>query len=263
MGAPSETFPKARAAALKALELDPTLAEAHAALGRFAFLYAWDFSAAEREFRRAAELNPKSADIRMGYGAFLAGMGRRAESITNAQLSVELDPLSLLARAAAARPYYNARQYARAIAQSQSTIEIDSTFSRSHFWLGMSYEQLNRREDAIRELERTVALAGRIPVYVGALGHAYAIAGRRSEALTLVEELQRLSQSRYISPVDVATVYVGLGKNDETFEWLEKAYQGRAYGLVFLNVDPRFDRVRPDPRFAGLMRRIGLPAGAS
>jgi tetratricopeptide (TPR) repeat protein len=172
---------------------------------------------------------------------------------------VELDPLSLLTHAAAARPYFNARQYAGAIAQSQSTLEIDSTFSRAHFWLGLSYEQLGRREEAIRELERTVALAGRIPVYLGALGHAYAVSGRRAEALSVLEELQRRSDSSYISPVDVATVYLGLGRTDKTFEWLEKAYEGRAYGLVLMNVDPRFDRVRSDPRFADLITRVGLP----
>jgi TolB-like protein/Flp pilus assembly protein TadD len=263
LGPPNETFPKSRSAALKALELNPTLAEAHSALGRVEFLYTWDFAAADREYQRSIELNPKSARIRQNYGFYLAGRGRKAESIANAQLSVELDPLSLLAHAAAARPYFNARQYAKAIAQSQSTLEIDSTFSRAHFWLGLSYEQLGRREEAIRELERTVGLAGRIPVYLGALGHAYAVSGRRAEALSVLEELQRRSDSSYISPVDIATVYVGLGRTDEAFEWLEKAYEGRAYGLVFMNVDPRFDSIRSDPRFADLIRRVGLSAESS
>ncbi|HUF35252.1 MAG TPA: protein kinase [Gemmatimonadales bacterium] len=259
LGPPNETFPKARAAALKALELDSTLAEAWSSLARVTFLHTWDFAAADREFRRGVALNPKAARIRLNYMFYLSGMGRKAESFAHARLSIELDPLSLLNNAAAARPYYNAREYAEAVAQSQRTLDIDSTFSRAHFWLGMSYEQLGRATDAIRAFERTIALAGRIPVYLGALGHAYAVSGRRAEALSLIEELQRRSRSTYISPVDIATVYVGLGRRDETFAWLEKAYEGRAYGLVLLNVDPRFDGVRSDPRFTDLMRRVGLP----
>jgi TolB-like protein/Flp pilus assembly protein TadD len=257
---PIETFPKARAAAVKALELDSTLAEAHAALGRVEFLYTWNFTAADSEFRRALELNPKSAANYSVYGAYLAGMGRKDESIANARRALELDPLTLLFQAAAARPYFNAGRYAEAIAQSQQTLHMDSTFSRAHFWLGMSYEQVDRQPDALREFQRTVALAGHSPVYLGALGHAYAIAGRIAEARTLIAELQRRSRSSYVSPVDIATVYVGLGLPDETFAWLEKAYADRAYGLVLMNTDPRFDPVRSDPRFADLIRRVGLSA---
>jgi serine/threonine-protein kinase len=260
LGSPAETFPKARAAALKAIELDSTLADAYSTLGKVEFLYTWNFAAAERAYERAGELNPNSSRFRLHYNFFLAGMGRQAESIANAKLSVELDPLSLLASAAAARPYYNARQYAEAVAQAQRTLAMDSTFSRAHFWLGMSYEQLGRREDAIRELERTIAQAGRIPVYLSALGHAYAISGRKAEALGVIEELERRSRSTYISPVDIATVYAGLGRTDAMFAWLERAFEGRAYGLVFLNVDPRFDGARSDPRFKDLVRRVGLPS---
>ena len=262
LGAPAATFPKARAAALKALELDPDLADAHATLAKIEFLYSWDFAAAERESRRAIELAPKTARNRLQFSMILAATGRRAESIAEAREMVTLDPLSLLSNAAAARPYYNARQYGDAVRQSEQTLEMDSTFSRARFWLGLSYEQLGRQADAVRELERTVALGGRIPVYLGALGHAYAVAGRRSEALSLVAELERRSDSTYVSPYDIATIYVGLGRTDETFAWLEKAFQGRAYGLVLMNVDPRFDPVRTDPRFVDLVRRIGLAAQA-
>ena len=136
--------PKARAAALKALELDSTFAEAHASLGKVEHLYSWDFSAADQEFRRAVELNPKSARIRLQYNTYLAAMGRRAESIAQARLSQELDPLSLIVLGAAARPLYNARRYEDALAQARKTLEIDSTFSRAHFWVGLSYEQMGR-----------------------------------------------------------------------------------------------------------------------
>jgi tetratricopeptide (TPR) repeat protein len=189
-------------------------------------------------------------------------MGRRAESIAEAKRIQELDPLSLIAQAVGARAFYNARLYREAIDQSLSTLELDSTYHRSRFWLGLAYEQTGRCRDAIRELEKTVARAGRIPVYLAALGHAYAAAGDRNGALRVLDELRGRTGSSYISPVDIATVYVGLRDKDSAFEWLERAYEGRAYGLVFMNVDPRFDALRKDPRFADLLRRIGQQPAA-
>lgn len=168
LGAPAETFPKARAAALKALELDPALPDAHASLAQVEFLYTWDFAAADREYRRAIQLNPKTARNHLSNSNFLAAMGRRTESISEGSRMVALDPLSLLMNTAAARPYDNARQYTAAVAQSQQALEIDSTFSRARFWLGLSYEQLGRRLEAVRELQQTVAYGGRLPVYLGA-----------------------------------------------------------------------------------------------
>jgi tetratricopeptide (TPR) repeat protein len=259
LGSPSETFPKARAAALKALELDSTVADAYSTLAKVEFLYTWDFASAERAFQHAGQLNPGSSRFLFLYGFFLAGMGRRAESIAYAKRSVETDPLSLIVSAAAARPYYNARRYPEAIGQSQRTLAMDSTFSRAHFWLGLSYEQAGRLADAVHELQRTVDQAGRIPVYVAALGHAYAVAGRRADAVKVAEELEQQARLTYISPVDIATVYAGLGQTDDMFAWLEQGFEGRAYGLVFLNVDPRFDAVRSDPRFVDLVKRVGLP----
>jgi TolB-like protein/tetratricopeptide (TPR) repeat protein len=260
LGPPHEHFPRSRAAALKALELDPTLAEAHAALGRMELLYSWDFEAADREFQRAVELNPNSARIRLIYHVYLAAMGRGEEAIEQAKASVDLDPLSLLIHAAAARPYYNYRRYEEALAQASKTLEIDSTFNRALFWAGLAQEQLQRPEEAILTLQKAIASAGRIPVYLAALGHAYATAGRRAEALAIVNELRQRSASGYISPFDVATVLVGLNMRDAAFRALEEAYQGRAYGLVLMRVDPRFDPVRSDPRYTDLVRRIGLPA---
>jgi TolB-like protein len=260
LGAPHDFFPKSRAAALRALELDSTLAEAHAALGRVEYLYSWDFEAADREFRRAVELRPNSARIRLSYHTYLAAMGRGEESVAQAELSRDLDPLSLLIQAAAARPYYNARRYQDALAQAKKTLEMDSTFSRAHFWAGLSQEQLHRTDEAIRAFQETIASAGRIPVYLAALGHAYGRAGRRAEALALIEELRGRGRVGYVSPFDLATVYVGLNMPDSAFRALEDAYAGRAYGLVFMPVDPRFDPIRSDPRYRDLLRRIGLPA---
>jgi serine/threonine-protein kinase len=255
---PEETFPKARSAAEKALELDPALGQAYANIGRIDHLYAWDFAAADRNFRRAVELTPQTAVVHLNYLGYLAPMKRSEEAIAEGKRSIELDPLFTLYRAAAARPYYNARRYPEAIAQAKQALADDSTFSRAHFWLGLAYEQISRLPDAIRELEATVKYAGTdsVPVYLAALGHAYAIAGKPDKARRL---LAALEARPYISPVDVATIHVGLGERDQAFEWLERALKERAYGLVFLPTDPRFDPVRGDPRFAAVMRRVGLP----
>jgi TolB-like protein/Flp pilus assembly protein TadD len=261
MESPADAFPQARAATLRALELDTLLAEAHAARGWTEFFYEWDFVAAEREFRRALELDPKGADTHDGYGLFLTAMNRTDDAIAELKRAQELDPLTPIHNAAIARPYYNARRYAEAIAQSRKTLELDSTFHRAHYWLGLSYEQLSRSMDAIRELEKTVVLSP-ISLYRGALGHAYAVAGQREKALRVLKELQARSDSNYVSPFDIATVYAGLGDRTKTFEYLEKAYRERVPYLVYLAVDPHFDPFHADPRFRALVHRIGLPAGS-
>jgi tetratricopeptide (TPR) repeat protein len=258
---PAAAFPHARAADLRAMELDSTLAEAHGALAWNEFFYGWDFAAAEREFRRALELDPKGARGHGGYGLFLTAMSRTDDAIAELTRAQELDPLTTINNAAIARPYYNARRYAEAIAQSQKTLALDSTFHRAHYWLGLSYEQLSRPADAIRELEKTVALSPG-SLYEGALGHAYAVAGQRTKALRVLGELQARSDSSYVSAFDIATVYAGLGDRAKTLEYLEKAYRERVPYLVYLAVDPHFDPFRTDPRFRDLVHRIGLPAGS-
>jgi tetratricopeptide (TPR) repeat protein len=188
-------------------------------------------------------------------------MNRTDEANAEMKRAQEVDPLTLLIHAAVARPYYNARRYDEAIAQSRKTLLLDSTFHRAHYWLGLSYEQLSRLTDAIRELEYTVAQSP-ISLYQGALGHAYAVAGQRTKALRVLDELQARSDSSYVSPFDIATIYAGLGDRAKTLEYLEKAYQGRVPYLVFLAVDPHFDPFRADPRFRELVHRIGLPTGS-
>jgi eukaryotic-like serine/threonine-protein kinase len=261
MDSPSAVFPQARAATLRALELDSMLAEAHVARGATEFFYGWDFVAAEREFRRALELNPKWAVGGAWYGLYLTAMNRIDDAIAELKRAQELDPLTPISNAAVARPYYNGRRYPEAITQSRKTLELDSTFHRAHYWLGLSYEQLSRPADAIRELEYTVAQSP-ISLYQGALGHAYAVAGQRRKALRVLGELQARSDSSYVSAFDIATIYAGLGDRTKTLEYLEKAYRERVPYLVFLAVDPYFDPFRTDPRFRDLVHRIGLPVGS-
>jgi len=192
---------------------------------------------------------------------FLTAMNRRDEAIAEVRLAQQLDPASLLIHAASARSYYNAQRYQDAIGQSLSTLELDSLYSRAHYWLGMSYEQTSRLADAIREFEKTVHITP-VPMNVAALGHAYAVAGQRATAQRLLVQLQELSRSTYVSPFDVATIYAGLGDRSRTLEWLEKAYEGRVPSLVFLAVDPRFNDLQADPQFRDLLRRIGLSVGS-
>jgi tetratricopeptide (TPR) repeat protein len=190
---------------------------------------------------------------------YLTSMNRSAEAIAEVERAQELDPLSLIIQAASARSYYNARRYQDAIAQARSALEIDSTFSRAHFWVGMASEQLARPDDAIREFEVTISFGGPASIYLAALGHAYGVAGQRDKALAVLADLQTWAKSRYVSALDIATVYLGLGDTDASFAWLERAFHTRASALVYLAVDPRYDAVREDPRFRDLVRRIGLP----
>ncbi len=257
---PEEAFPQARGAAVRALELDSLLGEAYAALGYVDFLFGWDFVAAEREFRRAIELNPRHARGYLNYMVLLVALNRSEEAIAVMKEAQEIDPLSLIMVAAAARPYYNARRYDEAIAQSQKALEIDSTFGRAHYWLGLSYEHHSRIAEAVREFEYLSTRAS-MPLHLAALGHAYAVAGQRGKAEQMLRALQARAESSYVSPFDFATLYAGLGDRPRTLEWLEKAYAGRVPYLVFLAVDPQFDAFHDDPRFRELVQQDRAPGG--
>ena len=255
---PVEAFPAARAAALRALALDSTNGRASAVLGITEYMFTWDFPAAGRAFERAVRLSPRDAEVRMYHGTYLAAVGRAQESIAATTLAQELDPMSLMLSAAAGRPYYNARRYDDAIAQSLKTLELDSSFTRALFWLGLSYEATSRLPEAITTLERLVTLAP-LPVYQAALGHAYAVAGRPADAERVLEELHARGRTGYVSSFDIATIHAGLGNRAQALDWLERASEGRSTYLVFINVDPRFDAYRAEPRFRELVRRMGIP----
>jgi serine/threonine-protein kinase len=258
---PEEVFPQARAAAVRALELDSLLGEAHFALGYVHLVFDWEFTAAEREFRRGIELNPRFARGYLSYMVHLVAQNRSEEAIALMKRGQELEPLSLIMLAAAARPYYNARRYEEAIAQSEKALEIDPNFGRAHYWRGLSYEHLPRPADAIREFEQLSAQAP-ISLHIAALGHAYAMAGQRGKAERVLRDLYARSDTSYVSPFDFATVYAGLGDRPRALEWLEKAYTRRVPYMVLLGVDPQFDAFRADPRFRDLVRRIGLAPGS-
>ncbi len=256
---PKEAMPRAKEAVRKALELDDTLAEAHVSAAYAKRSFDWDWSGAEREFKRGIELNPNYATAHHWYGTTLCAMGRLDEAMVELKRAQESDPLSLIINAEVGRWFYWSRRYDQAIDQLRKTLdEMDPNFGVAHWYLGMAYEQKARYEEALAELQKWSGLSGGDPAAIGALGHIYAVSGKRGEAQKALVKLKELSKSRYVSPYDVAVIYIGLGEKDQALEWLEKAYEDYSAWLLWLNVDPRFDTLHADQRYHDLLCRMGL-----
>ncbi len=253
---PMEAYPRVIAAATKALELDDTLAEAHHAQARVK-RDNWDLAGAERELKRAIELNGNYAEARHNYSHLLIALGRPAESLSESKRLLEIDPLDLQWNAHLGWYYLRMRQYDQAIQKCLGTLEMGENFW-SHYYLGQAYEQMSRYEEAIAEFKKAIPLSKGNPEATAALGHAYAISGQKGEAQRVLEELKEYSKHQYVSPDNQALIYAGLGEKNEAFEQLQKAYDERAGQLIYLNVDPRFDTLRLDPRFQDLKRQVGL-----
>jgi tetratricopeptide (TPR) repeat protein len=256
---PEEAFPRAKGAAAKALEIDDTLAEAHASLVWIKGDYDWDWPGVEREFKRTIELNPNYAEVYAYYTGPLHAMGRLDEALAVTKRAEELDPLSLINSTLVGRTLYLERQYDQAIEQLRRTIDMDANFPLAHLFLGLAYEQKGMFEEAIAEFQKGSSLLGGESRMAGALGHAYAVWGHKDRAQNVLFELKQLSRRRYVAPFDIAVIYIGLGDKDLTFEWLEKAYRDHSPWLIWLKVDPRFDSLHGDSRYRDLRRRMGLP----
>jgi len=248
----------AKAAALKAIEIDNTLAEAHASLAFVRFRLDWEWPTAEEEFCRAIELNPNYATAHHWRALLLAALGRMDAALNEMDIAQAQDPFSLIIRSGLGRVLHFARQYDRAIEQFRSTIEMDPKFAQAHFDLGMSLAQRGLLKEAISEAQLALDLAGARPVTMAVLGNMYASAGERGEAEAILEKLNNLSGQQHVSPLEFAYVYIGLGEKDRAFSWIEKAYAERAGLLVYLKVEPMFDPIRSDPRFQDLLRRMDL-----
>jgi TolB-like protein len=255
---PKDVFPKAEAAAQKALEIDEGLAEAHSSLGAIEMFYEWDWTAAERELRRAIELNPNEPNAHGLYSYLLTATGRFDEAIAQTQLNLRLNPLSPITYADMARAFYYARRYEEAIAAGQQALEMDTNFVLARLTVGEAYEQKGMYEESFAELRKVNESRGGFPEALGAIGHAYAVAGRRDEALKTLEELQRISTREYVSSLQFAMIYAGLGEKEKAIEQLESAADDRAGWLINLGVDPRFDALRSEPRYQAMLRRLGI-----
>ena len=256
---PQEGFTQAKAAAAVALRIDESFAAAHASLGH-AMLHNWEWAAAEAELIRAIELSPGYPSAHHWYSEHLTAMGRCEESIAELKMAGELDPLSLVISADLGRAFYYARQYDRVIAQEARTLEMDSTFWLSHINLGRSYTQKGMHAEAAGELLKASELSAGDTEVLSFLAFAYAAASRKDEALKLLGELKERAGQGYVPPYHFAIVHAGLGEKDRAFAWLERAYERHAVDLFTLKVEPMFDPLRPDPRFADLVRRVGLAA---
>ncbi len=240
--------------------MEDRLAEAHPWLGTVLLNYEWDRSGAERELRRAMELNPNDADAYQVYASHLSELGRLDEAMAAMKRARELDPLSLNISTNVGMFFYFAHQYDQAIEQYRKTIELDPNFPRAHIWLGLAYERKGRYDEALAEFRKAATLDPNSTEAVAALGHAYAQLGQRGEAQKRVDALKELSKQRYVPPYRIALIYTGLGEKDHAFAWLEKAYEARDEGIIYaLKPNPLWDSLRSDPRFADLLRRFRFP----
>ena len=258
---PRVAMPKAKAAAIRALELDETLAESHASLGRVLAAYDWDWTSAEREYKRAIELNPRYAIAHQWYGGCLAVMGHSNEAIAERKRALELEPLSSIINFELGAAFYYAHDYDNAIEQFQKTLELDPNFPPVYQVLPAAYEQKGMYSEAIAQFKKAPSQKGgsEWSLSKAGLGHVYAVTGKKSEARTVLDELTQASEQEYVPATSMALIYAGLGDKDQAFAWLDKAYEQRAFQLQWIKIEPRWDNLRSDPRFQDLLRRIGLP----
>jgi serine/threonine-protein kinase len=260
---PREILPKARAAAIRALEIDGELAEAHATLADLKYLFEWDWPGAERGFRRAIALNPNYPTAHQWYANYLAVLQRPKEACAEMFRAQELDPLnSVIGMDVGLTCYYTAGDYDKAIEQYRKVLELDPNFGLTYLYLALAQVARGDFEEATSVLETVKRLGPEEPDPIALLGYTFALTGRRREAEEALEELKALSKRRYVSAFPIAWVYVGLGDKDRAFAWLEKAYLERAGRLTYLKVLRAFDPLRSDPRFQRLLDRMRFPETA-
>ncbi len=254
-----EGYLRAKDAALKAVELDDTLAEAHGSLALIKSSYDWDWAGADREIRRAIELNPSYADAHGLHAVVLWQTGRLNEAIAETKLTLELDPLSLDNNDTLGLEFFLARQYDHAIEQEGKVLELDPNFIDGYYFRGMAYAQKSMYKEAMQEFEKGLAISPGDTEALTGLGYGYAVTGKRADAQKVLDKLNEISKQKYVSALWMAKIYSGLGEKDKAFEWLEKAYEDHSIVTTgFIKTSPIFDPLRSDPRFADLLRRTNL-----
>lgn len=252
---PQEAYPKAEAAAWRALEIDDSLAEAHNSLGVIKLFYKWDWAGAEQAFQQAIALNAGYADAYQRYGMLLVARGRFDEATVQFDHAQALDPLSLITKTISGYAFYYGRRYDAAVERFQEVIEMDRNYSMGHFRLGLTYAQQRSFDEALAELHTSSELSGDRDV-VAALGYVYGLQGDSAEALDALEELKQREAAGFVSAYDKALVNLGLGDWEQALTWLEEAYKERSYWLIYLQVDPALDPLRTNPRFAELLEKV-------
>src|ERR1700730_3094663 len=255
---PDEVLPKAKAAVARALELDDSLAEAHASLAYIYTYYDWDWAHGDQEFQQALQLNPNDAAVRHRYSRYLSSLGRIDEALREIKHEQELDPLSQVAKANVGMIYYFARQYDSAIKPLNDVLKEDPKFDTAYWGLGLIYEQKGMPAEAVAQMGKAAALSPD-PNTMASLAHAYAIAGQKEKAQKILGQLDTQSKKESISGYQFAIIYAGLGEHNKALAELEKAFKERSTLLGYIKMDPRFDPIRSDARFIDLQRRIGLP----
>ena len=252
---PHDAMPKAKAAAMKAIEIDDALAEAWASLGAVRWWFEWDWQGAEDAYRRAIELNPNYPTAHDGYAMLLCARGRFDAAVEQVTRACDLDPLSLISAVHGGWPFYFARDFESAIRRFRKALELDDRFIPAYGWLGMAHGQQRRYQEALDAFGRALEV-DRIPILVAMLAHTHAIAGQREQALALLDSLREQAKTRYISPYDIAVIHAGLGDTRAALEHLQLAYDDRSAWMVFLDVDPRLDSLRTEPAFAAIAARL-------
>jgi len=253
-------LPRARASAQRALEIDNRLADGHASLAFVKLFYDWDWKGAETEFQRTIRLDASYASARQWYAMELAALGLYEEAKRTTDHALKLDPFSNSINATSGLVSYFSRQFDQCLEQCRKTIELDPNFFASHFVCGLALEQMGQHEQALAEFQAAVDLSSRLPLFLAALGHGYAVAGRREEAQKVIDEIRDASRHKYRSSYPVAAIYAGLGQTDQALEWLEMACDERATWMIFLKVHPYFDNLRAEPRFQELLQRLQFEA---
>jgi DNA-binding winged helix-turn-helix (wHTH) protein/TolB-like protein/Flp pilus assembly protein TadD len=255
---PKDAMPKAKAAAEHALAIDTALAEAHTSLAYVKLIYDWDWAGSKQEFDRALQLNPGDTTALHWYSHYLSAMGRHQESIAASRRALDINPVDLSLNEHLAWTYLMARQYGLAAEQCDKTLELDPSFALAHRRLGEADLYRRQYPEAVEEFQKGLQLSGGAVVYQALLGEAKALAGQKGDAATILGNLEKLARQRYVSSSAPATVYLGLGDKDRAFQWLEMAVDERTDSLAYAKVDPAYDSLRSDPRWAALLHRLKL-----
>jgi adenylate cyclase len=256
---PKQAFPRANEAAKKALELDSTLSEPHAALGFYRFYYDWDWAAAEEEFRTAIALNPNYELGYKWYGYYLTAMKRYDEANIILKKAADLDPLSVPIHTDIGFSLYYKGDYDQAIRKLQASLSMNAKYPLAHLWLGRSYQAKQMYSEAITEYKAALQITPGWPVGLAQIGNVYGVAGKKAEGQTILDTLLSLSTRKFVTSYGMALVYAGLGEKEKAFQWLNNAYEERSNWLVWLKTDPRWAAIRSDKRFAQLLYNVGLP----